>query len=68
MFEYSSSVRRKSVLAKLAGLFLLLIILLRVLSLSCQHGEGLLGLFLGLGRSVADRGSFFKEGREISRR
>ena len=32
MFEYSSPVRRKSVLAKVAGLFLLLVILLRILS------------------------------------
>jgi len=71
MFEYSSSVRRKSVLAKLAGLLLLLVILLRILSSfvntekafwACFLVWGVLSLIEGLSSRKAEKSA----GAEIS--
>jgi hypothetical protein len=46
MFEYSSPVRRRSPLARIAGLFLLLAILLRILSSVANTGKAFWACFL----------------------
>jgi hypothetical protein len=46
MFEYRGPIRRKSVLAKLARLFLLLVILLRILSSSLNTEKAFWACFL----------------------
>ena len=71
MFEYSSSVRGKSVLAKLAGLLLLLVILLRILSSFVNTEKAFWACFLVWGvlsliESLSSRKAEKSAGAEIS--